>query len=101
VICCDMPRVNVIRNLMGDGRWRRDAASLSPGASNATTGAPRVAPRSDAGDPPRECSTNTIFQTSSPEMLDAHTNISAIYSHLGTGMSHCCKDSADKLKPVL
>jgi hypothetical protein len=40
------------------------------------------------------------FRHSSAEVLEAHTNLSAIYSHLGTGMSHCCKDSADKLKPV-
>lgn len=42
-------------NLTGEGRCRRDAASLSPGASNATTGAPNVTPINEARDPPSEC----------------------------------------------
>jgi hypothetical protein len=44
-----------LRIFTGDGRWSRDAASFSPGASNATTGTPKVAPRSEAREPPREC----------------------------------------------
>lgn len=38
----------------GEGRWRRAAASFSPGDSNATAGAPNVTPTSDASPPPKE-----------------------------------------------
>lgn len=41
--------------LAGEGRCKRVAASFSPGASNATTGEPKVAPSREAIDPPREC----------------------------------------------
>lgn len=38
----------------GIGRCKREAASLSPGASKATTGAPKVTPIKAANDPPKE-----------------------------------------------
>ena len=38
----------------GDGRCSRAAASFSPGASKATTGAPNVTPIREERDPPRE-----------------------------------------------
>jgi hypothetical protein len=47
--------VGDIIKLTGDGRCKRLAASLSPGASNVTTGAPNVTPTRLASDPPREC----------------------------------------------
>lgn len=45
----------------GDGRCKRDAASFSAGASNATTGAPNVVPINDANEPPRECPEETCI----------------------------------------
>ena len=47
-------------NRTGDGRWRRRAASFSPGDSNATTGAPKVTPMREAKVPPRLCPTCEI-----------------------------------------
>ena len=48
---------DIFTELTGDGRWSRDAASFSPGASNATTGTPKVAPNSEVREPPNECPT--------------------------------------------
>ena len=42
----------------GKGRCRREAASFSPGDSNATAGNPYVAPNKLASAPPRECPTS-------------------------------------------
>ena len=39
----------------GNAKWSRCAASFSPTASKATTGAPNVTPMRDASDPPNEC----------------------------------------------
>ena len=90
----------VLGDITGDGRWRRDAASFSPGASNATTGTPKVAPRRDAIEPPRECPGTYYINANSAEAHETCTNLSAIYWHLDTYMSHCCKDSADKLEQM-
>ena len=48
--------------LTGDGRCKRLAASLSPGASNVTTGAPNVMPTRLASDPPNECPITQILE---------------------------------------
>jgi hypothetical protein len=37
------------------------AANFSPGASNATTGAPNVTPTSEANEPPNECPMTQMF----------------------------------------
>lgn len=42
----------------GRGRCSREAASLSPGDSNATAGNPYVAPNKLASAPPKECPTS-------------------------------------------
>jgi hypothetical protein len=42
----------------GRGRCSREAASLSPGDSNATAGNPYVAPSKLASAPPKECPTS-------------------------------------------
>ena len=48
--------------LTGDGKCKRLAASLSPGASNVTTGAPYVMPTRLASDPPNECPISQILE---------------------------------------
>jgi len=48
--------------LTGEGRCSRPAAILSPGASNATTGAPKVTPKRDARAPPKEWPNDTISE---------------------------------------
>ncbi len=46
----------------GDGRWRRVAASRSPGDSKVTTGSPKVMPTRLAKAPPRECPITQILE---------------------------------------
>lgn len=45
----------------GSGKWRRAAASFSPGDSKATAGRPYVAPSKLAKAPPRECPTSHML----------------------------------------
>jgi hypothetical protein len=45
----------------GKGRCSREAASFSPGDSNATAGNPYVAPNKLAIAPPKECPTSQIL----------------------------------------
>ena len=47
-------RLGALPSLTGDGKCSRVAARRSPGASKATTGAPKVTPISEARDPPSE-----------------------------------------------
>ena len=51
-----------LHRLTGEGRCKRLAASLSPGASNVTTGAPYVMPTRLASDPPKECPITQILE---------------------------------------
>lgn len=47
----------------GGGRYRRFAASASPGDSKATEGDPNVALRREATAPPRECPISQILDS--------------------------------------
>lgn len=50
-------------NRTGLGKCNLPEAIFSPGASNVTTGAPNVAPRREASDPPSECPMTQIFDS--------------------------------------
>ena len=49
--------------LTGDGKCKRLAASLSPGDSKVSTGAPNVIPTRLARAPPRECPITHILDS--------------------------------------
>lgn len=55
-----MDRSDIYAKPTGEGRCSRAAARFSPGASNATTGTPKVAPSSDDMAPPKECPGETV-----------------------------------------
>jgi hypothetical protein len=55
--------------LTGEGKCKREAASFSGGASNDTTGAPKVRPIIDAREPPRECPERYKLLESSTQTL--------------------------------
>lgn len=79
--------------LTGDGRCKRLAASLSPGASNVTTGAPYVTPTRLASDPPKECPIIQMLEWGLKYRNECDDNVSACWEILTTCRSGYCIDS--------
>lgn len=75
----------------GRGRCSLDAASLSPGDSNATAGSPYVAPNKLASAPPKECPTSQI-------LADGYILMRSSRSFWNTSSEKRTKDSVSKFR---